>query len=420
MSAEQVLNAGTLSDVQIERLLNVPAGYGVKVLRLAELTAQDRSGSLMARVTAMFRRVFPQPSPAAKGPTSFVCTELASDIKPKRIQWLWPSRIPLGKLTIFSGNPDQGKSIVTLDVATRLTTGRDWPDSPNTNAPCEVLLIAGEDDPQDTIMPRLMAAGADLTKVHIVKNLTSFNPKTGDVEREREISLDKDMAALERSWIENPNIRLVVVDPVSNNLGSAGINKEQESRQLVLIPLKDLAARRSVAVLAVMHLNKNAEASGMHRVGGAMAFVGVARAVWLFAPDPETPEQHLMLRLKNNLSVIQSGLTYFIRPVPVQIEDSQENLPAIEWSGDTDVTADAALSEKPGRPPDAFERCKEWLEGYLSKGRKPSAEVEQAAEDAGIAAGTLKKAKQALGVQSRKVGDAWYYVPSECQEGPIN
>src|SRR6185437_5571506 len=116
-------------------------------------------------------------------------------------------------------------------------------------------------------------------------------PKTGDVEREREISLDKDMAALERKLIEHPNIRLVVVDPVSNNLGSAGINKEQESRQLVLIPLKDLAARRNVAVLAVMHLNKNTEASGMHRVGGAMAFVGVARAVWLFAPDPETPEQ---------------------------------------------------------------------------------------------------------------------------------
>lgn len=208
-----------------------------------------------------------------------ICTERADQITPRKLRWLWPERIPLGKVTVFAGLPGQGKSLATVDIAARLTRGAEYPDVANPMPPSEVWLVAGEDDPEDVLVPRLLAADADLSKVHI-QNSVRVNGQDDT------LRLDVDAAGINRYLKDRPDLRLVVLDPVSNHLGDASMIDEQEVRA-ILVALADTAKARQVAIICVLHLNKKEGLSAIHRVSGAGAFIGVARASWFFAPDSE-------------------------------------------------------------------------------------------------------------------------------------
>src|SRR5467141_346664 len=195
-------------------------------------------------------------------------TILASEIPPRTVKWLWHNRVPVGKLTLFVGDPDNGKSMVATYLTATVTTGRDWCDDAKNSLPSvEVLIFANEDDPDDTTVPRLMAAGANLSKVHFGKMRLDESGKT---QEEREMRLEEDMKAIRNFLDKNPNVRSVVVDPVSNYLGHTKMNDEQSVRR-VLTPLQQLAKDTSVAILGIMHLNKKADLRAINRVGGAMA-----------------------------------------------------------------------------------------------------------------------------------------------------
>ena len=108
----------------------------------------------------------PVPKPAAK-----LVMTTASQVKPEKITWLWKDKIPYKKLTLFVGNPGVGKTLVSLDVIAKASKGAAFPDTTETYAPVESILFSLEDDANDTIVPRLMAAGADLDKIHIVQHV---------------------------------------------------------------------------------------------------------------------------------------------------------------------------------------------------------------------------------------------------------
>src|SRR5665213_650317 len=160
----------------------------------------------------------------------------ADTLCPKRIKWLWKDRVPLGKITLIAGNPDNGKSIVAVSIAAICSTGRPWSDCANTIPPSEVLLLIGEDDLDDTVIPRLIASEADRTKVHLLESVN----RPGDADTE--VRLDVDVPAIDSFLGEHPDIRLVVIDPISNYLGDASMVAEQEARREVLIPLKKMAS----------------------------------------------------------------------------------------------------------------------------------------------------------------------------------
>jgi putative DNA primase/helicase len=346
-------------------------------------------------------------------------TRRASDITTKKILWIWDQRVPLGKLTIFSGNPDQGKSLITMYMVSNLTSGRPLFGSTIQMEPCDVLLMAGEDEADDTIVPRLQAGDADLNKVHIVESVASGNDAETPTEV-REAHLDVDIKVIEEMLLANPSIKLVIIDPLSNYLGQANMNKEQEVRS-VLVPLKNLAARTGVAVVCVMHLNKSSDASAIHRIGGAVAFVGVARAAWLFTEDSEDKARHLMLRVKGNIAKTLGGLAYAIQAKTVTVEGEPSSQPYVEWLGETEkVASDVLIGGVPaGRPPEKEQEAKEWLLDFLADGAQTATDVESFGRKAGHSFRTLTRAKKELDIGSTQQERRWVWVlPSNNAIGP--
>jgi len=91
-----------------------------------------------------------------------------ADLKPEPIRWLWPQWLALGKLHILAGAAGQGKTTINLAFAATVTTGGRWPDGTRCE-PGNVLIWSGEDDPADTLLPRLLAMGADRRRVYFVQ-----------------------------------------------------------------------------------------------------------------------------------------------------------------------------------------------------------------------------------------------------------
>lgn len=133
---------------------------------------------------------------------------ILKDVEPEDVAWLWPGRIPLGKLTLLEGDPGLGKSLIALDIAARVSSGAPMPDGTKSDlgGPAGVVLLPAEDGLADTVRPRLEAAGADLARVACVV----FVPEGGD---ERP-PLVTDIARI-REAVEQVNARLVIVDPIT-------------------------------------------------------------------------------------------------------------------------------------------------------------------------------------------------------------
>jgi putative DNA primase/helicase len=321
-----------------------------------------------------------------------------SDIERQELQWLWPARIPLAKLTLFAGDPGLGKSFVTLDIAARVTRGTKWPDG--AAATCtsgSLIILSAEDDPGDTIRPRLEAAGADLSKVHVLQAVRRAKP-SGETSLEQ-FSLETDLLALQDAVVSFNDTRLIVIDPVSAYLGGIDSHVNAKVRSL-LAPLSQMAATTGVAVVAVTHLNKNGS-SALYRASGSVAFVAAARAVWLFAKNPDDPSQRLMLPGKMNLAPEQSGMGY-------QLEAKQD-VAVVTWGEAVSVSADAVLEpEGAERRSERFEAM-DWLRGQLADGSVAQRKIKADATREGFSWATLRRAKDALGITTEKTGfqGAW-------------
>jgi hypothetical protein len=353
-----------------------------------------------------------------------------SDVEIKSVQWLWDRRIPFGKISLFVGNPDQGKSLASLYVAAMASTGRDWFDCKNNTPLCEVLILIGEDDVADTTAPRLKVAGADLEKIHQLESVIVADGK-GKTQFQRDAQLDGDLKMIEAYLTAHPEIRLVVIDPLSDYLGSAKMNDEQSVRA-ILGPIKNLAEKLNIAILCIMHLNKKTDLDAIHRVGGAMAFTGKSRAVWMFMDAPEDDGEaalsaptsiqedlHQMVRVKCNIARKDGGLTYKIESRSITIQGKEDYAPAIVFTG---VTRNDANSDKPkqpvGRPAVQCTGAAKWLVSFLSGGERPANEVYEAANAAGYG-GSVKRAKTELEIKSVKRGDRdnqWFWsLPTQSE-----
>ncbi len=240
-----------------------------------------------------------------------------ADLTPEPVRWLWSNWLALGKLHILAGAPGQGKTTIALACMATVTIGGRWPDGSRCE-PGNVLMWSGEDDPADTLLPRLIAAGADRSKCFFVQGtrldgeLQPFDPA-------------RDMAALEQQARAIGGIKLLVVDPVVSAV-SGDSHKNTEVRR-ALQPLVDLASRLNAAVLGISHFSKGgAGTDPASRVVGSIAFTAVARVVLVAAKvkSENGEDRRILARGKSNIGPDDGGFEYLI--------DQVEALPGIQAS----------------------------------------------------------------------------------------
>jgi putative DNA primase/helicase len=235
-------------------------------------------------------------------PVPSVILVRTSDIVPEKIEWIWPGFVASGRPTGLVGYPGLGKSQVAIDLAATVSTGRDWPGGASNSKAGHVIILAAEDDPADTIVPRLIAAGADRSRIHIVKAV-----KDGDGERPFNLSVD--LVRLEKEH-DLGQVNLLVIDPVSAYLGSTKGNRVNRNNGGDVRTVQDrvaiFAAKHELAVLAVFHLNKSSGARAITRIMGSLEWVAAPRAVFLVTEEVGTGRR-LFLPLKNNLAPDRFG-----------------------------------------------------------------------------------------------------------------
>lgn len=330
--------------------------------------------------------------------------ECLADVKPETLRWLWRGRIAIGKLTLLQGDPGLGKSIISIDIAARVTTASNWPDAPNELAPAKVVLIGEEDGIADTVVPRLIAAGADLLKVLKLKGARTLRNGRKCV---RVFDLESSLDTLERMLQNNPDIRLVVLDPISAYMGRVNSHNNTEVRA-VLTPLAALAEKYGVAVLVITHMSKAADSSPIYRSSGSIAFAAASRAVWVVAKDRDDEKRRFFVPVKNNLGIDTGGLTYRIEP------RGTDSTPIVSWEPKpvTITAAEALASGLPGERRTEIDDAADWLREFLADGPRPATEVEREAKAAGHSVGTLRRAKAVLNVSSDRAafGGGWNWV----------
>ena len=363
-----------------------------------------------ARLAAMAQR----PAGQKAKPASRLILAVAASIQPEPIRWLMRGAIALGKLTLIAGDPGLGKSMLTANLAAHVTTRRDWPAGMGACPGGDVLFVSAEDDPADTIRPRLDAAGADAARVHILTGVEFMNGD-GDPER-RMLSLRKDLAAI-RDAVLTMDCRLIVIDPISAYLDGSDSHNNADVRAL-LAPLGELAREVGAAVVAVTHLNKGTGGSALYRATGSLAFVAAARAAYLVTRDKSDESRRLFLPLKNNLGPDTAGLAYTIEQTP-------DGVPFVRWSEErVDVSADDAL----GRPEEHDHEttlaadAEEWLRDVLSLGPVLTKDVHSAAKAAGYSIATIRRAQAAIGIKPKRTGGAgkdgaWVWLLPAREEG---
>jgi hypothetical protein len=335
-----------------------------------------------------------------------LATTCLAGVRPRPLRWLVPDYLPLGKLVLFAGDGGHGKSVLTLALTAAVTTGKPaFGLGYQAPGPADVLLVSCEDDFEDTVVPRLIAAGADLGRCHRVDGTLSDDGEVGTFSF-------ADFRALEAELERRPEVRLVVIDPAGAYIGRAGCDDHKDSELRALLgPLSEMANRRRVTVLIVKHINRNTNAKAVHRVTGSAGYVNTVRAAFLVTPDPDN-DRRLCLPLKANLSSEARGFAF--RPQPVASDEAEVILDAfpdlegedrlrlaaqlfrLEWLGAVDIDPDEALAAGHGREPGRVAQCAAWLEKFLGGHAWPSKEIDEAGRKAGFSIDNINKAKRWL------------------------
>lgn len=269
-----------------------------------------------------------------------------SNIRAERIDWVWPGKLPLGMFSIFCGRMGSGKGLTWGDIVARLTTGSNWPDgAPNSLGPQTALIVCSEDDPNRVLRPRLEAAGADLDKVlwlKLTEKTETVNRKA--TKRQRQLIIDRDLDLLAGALARHPQIKLVVLDPLSSFV-SVKITDDKEIRP-VMDAITKMCAITGAALLAVSHTNKRSDVDSTQRVLGASSVAGAARIIWSLALNPDDKEERLLSLVKSNIGNTK-GQKFRVAVEKVRLEDGSEaEAPRCEWLGDHDEDADEVMEKQ--------------------------------------------------------------------------
>jgi RecA-family ATPase len=327
---------------------------------------------------------------------------LAADVEMRHVEFLDAAgMIPKRSLTGLLGTAGVGKTTYTLGLAAQVTRGK----LPGLDGPANVLVSSAEDDLPAVLTPRLVAAGADLSRVWFLEGLTVPN----------------DVPALERMGRQN-EVALIVIDPVSAHYGEKVKSHEVASLRAALRPLSKMAENLNAAVVCVVHPNKGTGRSALAAISGSAAFGDAVRSVVVFGRDPGDPEgeagpRRVIASEKLNVGPKPASIAAEIKPAEVEIEGKKATVPRLEVTGESEVKADELLAWQSPEERSDREAAQEWLLEAVANGPRRSSElVEEAGKD-GHSERTLRRAKKDLHLDAKKAPEGWYWQMPGADDG---
>lgn len=305
-----------------------------------------------------------------------------SEVQSQEIEWLWYPFIPYGKLTIIQGDPGDGKTTMVLNLAAKLSKGEALDENMKVTEPVNVIYQTAEDGLADTVKPRLELAGADCERIIVID--------------ESDKSLSMVDERLEQAIVRT-GARLLILDPIQAYLGGGmDMNRANEARDMTK-KLGALAEKTKCAIILIGHMNKASGNKAAYRGMGSIDFFAVARSVLLVGRVEGESNTRAVVQIKNNLAA-------FGHPKAFALSED-----GFKWLGDYEITVDEVLG---GITPKAnkMEQAKQMLR-ELAETRSAvlSNEIFDRANELGISKRTLENAKKELGVQTRKINNAWYW-----------
>ncbi len=343
-----------------------------------------------------------------------------SDVTAKPVRPLMPGFLYRGKITVAAGVPGDGKSTIALDLAARISGGTFWPVGAGTFTAAPVLLLTAEDDPADTIRPRLDVAGANTDLVELIEGIYHVGAdgrRTLDM-----VSLVGDLPAIE--WrVMDRGAHLLIVDPLTS-FADSDTNKTADMRRL-LDGLAQLAIRTDIAILLITHLNKRSDArKSMQMIAGSHVIVAAVRVVLATARDPNDKQRRLVLPIKLNIGPDGGGFAFRIEPRPHSVCGE---VAGIIWEANrvADISADDALIDSTPRAQAAVEKTAEvcdWLRNLLGNGPIEARIVWEKAKEKRYSERRVKQAQKAIKAACGAMGYQgkwhWWMPVSEVETQP--
>ena len=298
-------------------------------------------------------------------------------IQRRNVRWLWPKRLAAGKVTLLAGRPGCGKSYLTCDWAARLSRGADWPDGERGEVG-DTLMVCSEDDPSDTLLPRLEASAAVLERVHCLVAPAAAATRTL-----------ADIAGVIQSAAQRmPDLRLVVIDPISTYLGGVDTYRDVEVRES-LLPLAEAIATTDLACLLVTHTRKGGASTGQtdldDAVLGSRGFVGLSRMVIHAVPDEDAQR---LVSGKANICAPASELRYRV----------------------TDGGVEYLTGELDGASGEDAEELRLLDELFGHRLEATADELRDAAEASGLGWARVRGLLERLGLRPTRRAGGWVYI----------
>lgn len=328
-------------------------------------------------------------------------------VKVEQIEWLLYPFIPFGKVTIIQGDPGEGKTTMVLQIIAKLTRGepillnkksqkeaqqdseenlkQEVLSQDNPIQPVNVIYQTAEDGLGDTIKPRLLAAGADCSRVLVIDD--------------REQPLTMLDVRLEEAIMQT-KARMVVLDPIQGFLGTdVDMHRANEIRPLMK-RMAVLAEKYHCAIILIGHMNKNSNGKSSYRGLGSIDFQAAARSVLIVGRLKDEPETRVMCHVKSSLAPEGKSVAFRL-----------DKETGFRWIGEYDISADDLLSGDARGQKSRI--AKEFLLDILADGGMAQKKIEEEASKQGIKKKTLRNAKQELEIDSVKRGNQWFWILSE-------